>query len=65
MTKEGLLALLERTIDAVKADDSCEGRITYAWGSEPHTYVVNAAVRVGNSQGQGGMIFVQEKQDEV
>lgn len=61
MTKEGLLALLQRTMDAVNADDSYEGRIAYTMGDERGTFVVSAAVRVGNSMGQGGMILVQEK----
>lgn len=59
MTKDGLLALLQRTIDAVKANDSFEGRIAYTSTSQD-TFSVQAAVRVGNSQGQGGMIVVAD-----
>lgn len=59
MTKDELIALLQRTIDSLKANDSFQGRIAYEVrpGS---TFNVDAAVRIGNSQGQGGMIVVQK-----
>lgn len=60
MTKDDFVKLLEATLAAVKEDDSFEGRIAYEMGEQPHTYVVQAVVRVGNSQGQGGVMMVQE-----
>ena len=59
MKKEQLIQLLEQTITALKENDSMEGRIMYQFGDEPGTFNVDAFVRVGNSQGQGGAIIVQ------
>lgn len=65
MNKEQLLALLKRTIEAVEQDDTIEGRIAYtAMPSEQldvelgvGEFEVDAAVRYGNSEGQGSMML--------
>ena len=61
MLKDDLIRLLKATIEAIEDGDTMEGRLQYEWGDTPGTYNVNAFVRVGNSQGQGGVMLVNEK----
>ena len=63
MKSADLILLLERTIHALRTSDSFEGRIHYtfelpggAMGND--TFEVDAFVRVGNSEGQGGALVV-------
>lgn len=61
MKKESLIALLERTLESIKQDDSMEGRIQYTFDSDnPGEFLVDAFIRVGNSDGQGSCIVVTE-----
>lgn len=56
--RERLLDLLSDVQTLVRADDSAEGSITYAWSPTPGIYEVSAFVRTGNSLGQGGCLLV-------
>lgn len=60
MEKEKFIEFLKEVITAVEHDDSMEGRIQYEWGKEFGHYNVDAFVRVGNSQGQGGCMIIDE-----
>lgn len=53
-----LIELLQETIVAIENDDSYEGRVMYQ-GTSPGEYEVDAFVRVGTSEGQGGCMLVQ------
>jgi len=55
LSKEQFIVVLHGLIESIEADDSMEGSLAYEWGEEPGTYRVQAALRVGNSMGQGGM----------
>lgn len=57
MPKEKLIELLKRVVRALEEDDSMEGSFGYSW-VDRENYEVGAAVRVGNREGQGGMIFI-------
>lgn len=59
-TKEDFILFLRTTLASVEANDSAEGRIEYQWG-KPGLYNVNAFVRVGNSNGQGGCIMLSDE----
>jgi hypothetical protein len=59
LTKAELLSVLADLVKLVEADDSMEGRLRYEWSSTPGEYEVDAFLRVGNSQGQGGAIVIQ------
>lgn len=58
-SKEELVTMLRHAADAVEANDSFEGRIAWTFGLEPEAFEVAAFVRVGNSQGQGGVLVVE------
>jgi hypothetical protein len=67
-SKDELLALIDRMREAVAADDSFEGSLSYtamADGLERHEFEVAAGFRIGNSQGQGGMVLVTGQPDPV
>lgn len=56
MTQEQLLTVLDDIRARVADGDSFEGHITYAMPDEPGAdFSVQAAYRIGNSAGQGGM----------
>jgi hypothetical protein len=55
LSKGQFIVILHELIESVEADDSMEGSLAYQWGEEAGTYRVQAALRVGNSMGQGGM----------
>lgn len=55
MTREAFLAVLDDLRASIATDDSMEGSLAYEWGDEPGVYRVAGALRVGNSQGQGGL----------
>ena len=63
MTKDELIVLLERALAALRADDSFQGSIAYEI-RPGGAFNVSAAIRVGNSMGQGGMMVVQEWEEE-
>lgn len=62
MSKERLLAVIDRIREEVERDASMEGALTYGWSEEPGEYDVRAFVRTGNDMGQGGAMIVQEDQ---
>lgn len=65
--KTTLLCLLDRIRDAVEHDDSFEGRLYYTTLDERcgrAEFMVDAFIRVGNSEGQGGSIVVGETEHE-
>jgi hypothetical protein len=55
-SKQELIDILQFTIDAIKSNDSFEGFIHYI--EKPTGYDVEAFIRYGNSNGQGGAIIV-------
>lgn len=64
MSKEKLIKLLKDTLHAVENNDTFEGRISYSCMPEhvelaADEFEVDAFVRVGNSEGQGGAICIQ------
>lgn len=56
-----LLELLDDLRELLIGGDSMEGHIRYEWGDEPDTYNVVAAIRFGNSAGQGGVRLIGER----
>lgn len=64
VAREKLIELLRETIVAIENDDSYEGRIHYE-GTSPGEYEVDAFVRVGNSEGQGGCMLVEPTPEKV
>jgi hypothetical protein len=62
-TRRELLAILDDIKSSVERDDSFEGSIEYEL-REPlvlvghGSFAVRASYRVGNSQGQGGLVMV-------
>lgn len=62
LTTEELVALLRHMADSVEARDSFSGMIEYDCMTDrcqPGEYLVKGAYRVGNSQGQGGMVLIE------
>ena len=57
-----LVAMLETIIAHLKADDSYEGSFEYHATDTPGEFEVQAAYRVGNRDGQGGMILVRGRE---
>lgn len=55
-SKQELINTLQFTIDAIKSNDSFEGTIHYI--ERPTGYDVEAFIRYGNSNGQGGVIVI-------
>lgn len=60
MKRAELATLLRETADAVASGDSAEGRVQWAIGATRDDVVVDAAIRTGNLEGQGGYIMVDE-----
>jgi hypothetical protein len=60
LTKAEFIILLEALIRDIAEDDSMEGSLSYEWGEEPESFRVQAALRVGNSAGQGGLRLIRE-----
>lgn len=61
LNKQQLLAVLEDMKKSIENDDSMEGSINYSVMSEnlkPGEFEVQAAYRVGNSEGQGSIRIV-------
>ena len=56
-----LVELLQRTIEAIESDDSYEGRVAYQ-EMLPGEFEVDAFVRVGTSEGQGGCMLIQSSE---
>ncbi|MCA8355607.1 hypothetical protein [Burkholderia cepacia] len=70
MTRTELIQLLDDTKRALLSEDSFEGRISYTCLTDsvdlgPDEFEVSAAIRVGNSMGQAGMILVQGHPEHV
>jgi hypothetical protein len=63
-TKPELLAILDDIRTSVERNDSFEGGIEYLMpgpGDPPEArFMVRGSYRVGNSQGQGGVVLVGE-----
>lgn len=59
LTKQELLDVLMRIVVSVRANDSFDGSIEYA-ANTPDDYDVMASFRVGNSEGQGGVVLIGE-----
>jgi hypothetical protein len=65
MTKPALLALIDRMRQAIVENDSMEARLVYSWEDNDganDVFGVDAFIRIGNSQGQGGAILVMDGQ---
>lgn len=60
LSKDQLLGVLARMIEAVKADDSFDGSIEYHAEPEPGVFEVMGSFRIGNSEGQGGCVLIGE-----
>jgi hypothetical protein len=58
MKAEELAKLLRQLAEAVETGDSMEGNLQYTFGDEPWSFKVEAALRTGNREGQGGMILL-------
>uniref|UniRef100_UPI003BEEC677 hypothetical protein n=1 Tax=Burkholderia arboris TaxID=488730 RepID=UPI003BEEC677 len=68
MTRTELIQLLDDAKRALLSEDSFEGRIRYTCMPEnialgPDEFEVSAALRVGNSMGQGGMLLIESELD--
>lgn len=55
MTKAQFIDVLNWLLCAIENDDSMEGSLMYAWGSEPGMYDVGGVLRAGNRNGQGSV----------
>lgn len=68
MTKDQLIETLEVMIEHIRQGDSYEGNVQYLMPYDDESgeiiegadFVVSAAYRVGNLQGQGGMRMIGE-----
>lgn len=58
LKREDFLLLLDELKLLIEADDSMEGTLEYKWSDTPGIYEVGCFLRSGNSQGQGGAIFL-------
>ena len=58
LTKDELLYILKGMIFSIERRDSSAGHLEYEWSKKPDEYLVAAAVRTGNSEGQGGTVVV-------
>ncbi|WP_186029454.1 hypothetical protein [Burkholderia gladioli] len=70
MNRTDLIQLLDDTKRALLADDSFEGRINYTCMAPEvelgdDEFEVSAAVRLGNSEGQGSMRMIRSDLDRV
>lgn len=62
LTTAELTDLLRHMADSVEAHDSFSGDISYDCMTDeckPGEFLVKGAYRVGNSEGQGGMILIE------
>lgn len=62
ISKQKLLELLNDITESIKANDSFEGRLSYTClndACKKEEFEVDAFIRVGNSEGQGGCILIQ------
>lgn len=59
MPRADLAVLLHKVADAVASGDSAEGRISWLLGDEPGEVEVEAAIRTGNLDGQGGYHLIE------
>ncbi len=63
MKKSELISLLKYTAQCLEENDSFEGRLRYQLKGKDE-FSVDCAIRHGNSEGQGSMIFIEDKFDE-
>lgn len=59
ISRADLIMLLEGAVGELKRDASAEGCIAWRWGAAKGEYDVEAFVRTGNDEGQGGCWMVQ------
>lgn len=56
VTKPEMVGLVRDLLSWIEGDDSMEGHLSYEWHPErPGEYRVGGVLRMGNSQGQGGV----------
>jgi hypothetical protein len=60
MKKKEFIEFLETILRAVKENDTLEGWVEYERSEEFEEYNVDAVVRVGNSEGQGSCMMVND-----
>lgn len=66
VSKEQMVGLVGDLLDWIKADDSMEGSLSYEWHPEkPGHYRVAGVLRMGNSQGQGGVRLLRADVQDV
>lgn len=65
MMTQQFLELLDDLRSWIVQGDSMEGSLAYEWGNEFGTYRVHAALRNGNSMGQGGMRMVMAPAEQT
>lgn len=61
MKAEEFAQFLRKLADAVESGDSLEGSLQYTyaeWPYQDHGMKIDAAVRTGNRDGQGGMLLL-------
>ena len=58
MPRSQLVQLLQNLARAVESGDSAEGSLSYSIAEEPAMVEVEAALRTGNLDGQGGMVIL-------
>lgn len=63
LSKEQTIKVLQSIIYAIENNDSFEGSFNYRI-EDIDTFEVQAAYRVGNSEGQGGMVLIDEDDNE-
>jgi len=56
LTEVAFLALLDWLREQIAEGDSMEGSLAYEWGEDPDTYLVQGALRHGNSLGGQGFV---------
>ena len=59
LSKDAFVELLRLLLLTVEHDDSFEGRLEYRMGEERNTFDVNAFIRNGFQDGQGGAFVIQ------
>lgn len=70
MTKDEFLGILKNMIEAITEDDSFEGNFEYsfigAWYDDlgPTEVEVRGVYRIGNRDGQGGVIMIGTVRDQ-
>jgi hypothetical protein len=60
ISKEEFVSLLERLVESVRGGDSLEGRLQYREVGDGQ-FEVGCCYRVGNSEGQGGVVPLAPK----